>query len=105
MILVKENNYSLVDLNKETLTISELKYQKLLREQLAWLNADYIQVKNKSLKLYQLYIPTISLLKSQAIIDTKKNIITTTRNATIKTTAIAMKIKTRGMPITISKTL
>ncbi len=56
MIPVKENNYSLVDLNKETLTISELKYQKLLREQLDWLNANYIQVQNKSSKLYQLYI-------------------------------------------------
>lgn len=56
MIPVKEDNYSLVDLNKETLTISELKYQKLLREQLDWLNANYIQVKNKSKKLYQLYI-------------------------------------------------
>ena len=56
MIPVKENNYTLVDLNKETLTISELKYQKLLREQLVWLNANYIQVKNKSLKLYKLYI-------------------------------------------------
>ncbi len=51
MIPVKENNYSLVDLNKETLTISELKYQKLLREQLDWLNANYIQVQNKSSKL------------------------------------------------------
>ena len=55
MIPVNKNNYSLVDLNKETLTISELKYQKLLREQLAWLNANYQQVKNKSFKLYQLY--------------------------------------------------
>ena len=55
MIPVNENNYSLVDLNKETLTIAELKYQKLLREQLDWLNANYHQVKNKSLKLYQLY--------------------------------------------------
>ena len=36
-----ENNYSLVDLKKETLTIAELKYQKLLREQLDWLNAKY----------------------------------------------------------------
>lgn len=27
MIPVNENNYSLVDLNKETLTIAELKYQ------------------------------------------------------------------------------
>ncbi len=56
MIPVNENNYSLVDLNKETLTISELKYQKLLREQLDWLNSNYIKVKNKSHKLYQLYI-------------------------------------------------
>ncbi len=56
MIPVNENNYSLVDLNKETLTISELKYQKLLKEQLDWLNANYIQVKNKSKKLYQLCI-------------------------------------------------
>ena len=38
MIPVNENNYSLVDLNKETLTIAELK-----------------QVKNKSFRLYQLY--------------------------------------------------
>ena len=55
MIPVNEDNYSLVDLNKETLTIAELKYQKLLREQLNWLNANYKQVKNKSFKLYQLY--------------------------------------------------
>ena len=55
MIPVNENNYSLVDLNKETLTIEELKYQKLLKEQLAWLNANYQQVKNKSSKLYQLH--------------------------------------------------
>ena len=55
MIPVNENNYSLVDLKKETLTIAELKYQKLLREQLDWLNANYKQVRNKSFKLYQLY--------------------------------------------------
>lgn len=55
MIPVNKNNYTLVDLSKETLTISELKYQKLLIEQLNWLNANYYQVKNKSLKLYQLY--------------------------------------------------
>ena len=55
MIPVNNKNYTLVDLNKETLTISEMKYQKLLREQLAWLNANYHQVKNKSFKLYELY--------------------------------------------------
>ena len=55
MIPVKEKYYTLVDLNKEILTIAELKYQKLLQEQLSWLNANYHQVKNKSLKLYKLY--------------------------------------------------
>jgi len=55
MIPVNKENYTLVDLNKQTLTISEMKYQKLLREQLAWLNANYHQVKNKSFKLYELY--------------------------------------------------
>ena len=55
MIPVIDKNYTLVDLNKETLTIAELKYQKLLKEQLNWLNAHYRQVKNKSFRLYQLY--------------------------------------------------
>lgn len=55
MIPVNEKNYLLVDLNKEVITTEELKYQKLLKEQLAWLNANYYQVKNRSFKLYQLY--------------------------------------------------
>ena len=55
MIPVNENNYTLVDLYKKTLTLEELKYQKLLVEQLNWLNSNYYQVKNKSFKLYQLY--------------------------------------------------
>ena len=55
MIPVTDKNYTLVDLNKETLAIAELKYQKLLKEQLNWLNANYHQVKNKSFRLYQLY--------------------------------------------------
>ena len=55
MIPVNKNNYTLVDLNKETVTIEESKYQKLLREQLDWLNANYYQVKNKAFKLYKLY--------------------------------------------------
>ena len=55
MIPVNKLNYSLINLNKNTLTIEEEKYQKLLKEQLAWLNENYNQVKNKSLKLYQLY--------------------------------------------------
>ena len=56
MIPVKENNYKVINLNKKTLTLSENKYQELLRDQLNWLNENYIQVKNKSLKLYNLYI-------------------------------------------------
>ncbi len=55
MIPVHTNNYYLIDLNKETVTVEELKYQKLLKQQLAWLNANYHQVKNKSFRLYQLY--------------------------------------------------
>lgn len=55
MIPVMKRDYTIVDLNKETLTISELKYQKLLRMQLNWLNENYYQVKNKSFKLYKLY--------------------------------------------------
>lgn len=56
MIPVTQKNYSLIDLNKEGLTTSELKYQKLLKEQLLWLNSNYNKVKNNSYKLYELYI-------------------------------------------------
>ena len=55
MIPVLEKCYCLVDLNKKTLTLEEYKYQKLLKEQLDWLNSNYIQIYNKSYKLYQLY--------------------------------------------------
>lgn len=55
MIPVTEKNYTIIDLNNEVLTISELQYQKLLKEQLSWLNANYYQVKNKSYRLYKLY--------------------------------------------------
>ena len=55
MIPVNKKNYYCVDLDKKILTVPELKYQKLLKEQLNWLNSNYYQVKNKSLKLYELY--------------------------------------------------
>ena len=55
MIPVKEKNYSLINLNEKVTTIEEMKYQKMLREQLLWLNANYYQIKNKSMKLYNLY--------------------------------------------------
>ena len=55
MIPVKENNYHLIDLSADTLNSSEAKYKKLLREQLDWLNTNYVQVKKKAIKLYNLY--------------------------------------------------
>lgn len=55
MIPVNERNYSLINLNRKDLSSDELKYQKLLQEQLDWLNSNYIQVRNKSSKLYELY--------------------------------------------------
>ena len=55
MIPVNKTNYTLLNLDIEPLTNSELKYQKLLKEQLRWLNENYIQIKNKSSKLYNLY--------------------------------------------------
>ena len=56
MIPVYEKNYSLINLNRESLTKTEFKYCKLLKEQLSWLNENYEQVTNKSTKLYKLYI-------------------------------------------------
>ena len=56
MIPVRENNYAIVNLNKPAFNESEQKYQKMLIEQLDWLNAHYRQIKSKSFKLYNLYI-------------------------------------------------
>lgn len=55
MIPVNRNNYSLLDLDSKPISIPEIKYQKLMKEQIVWLNENYIQVKNKSYKLYNLY--------------------------------------------------
>jgi len=55
MIPVTEKNYFLIDLNKRLTNIEDLKYQRMLRQQLNWLNTNYNQVKNKSFKLYKLY--------------------------------------------------
>ena len=55
MIPVQRNNYYIIDLNKQTETLEAEKYRNLLREQLMWLNSNYIQVKDKSYKLYKLY--------------------------------------------------
>lgn len=55
MIPVYKSNYYLIDLNRKVTSLEDIKYQKLLREQLDWLNSNYDQVKNKSFKLYMLY--------------------------------------------------
>ena len=55
MVPVKVDNYELVDLDSDKIILSERKYQKLLKQQLLWLNENYIQVKTKSFKLYDLY--------------------------------------------------
>lgn len=56
MIPVTKGNYKIIDLNKNNLSSKEKKYQELLKDQLNWLNENYIQVKNKSYKLYNMYV-------------------------------------------------
>lgn len=51
MIIVNSNNYELLALDSE-----EIKYRKLLLEQLDYLNKNYFQVISESYKLYNLYI-------------------------------------------------
>ena len=55
MIPVKKENYRVIYFNEQNLTILEKKYQELLKDQIKWLNENYIQVMNKSYKLYYLY--------------------------------------------------
>lgn len=52
MIPVDKEYYNVINLNKKITNLEQLKYQKLLREQLDWLNSNYIQIKGKALKLY-----------------------------------------------------
>ena len=55
MIPVIENNYKEIDLYAIPVDKEERKYQKMLKEQLAWLNANKNQISNRSYKLYQKY--------------------------------------------------
>lgn len=55
MLPVTESNYSLIDLNVSSGSIKDQKYLKLLKEQVRWLNKNYIQVKTKAWRLYHLY--------------------------------------------------
>ena len=55
MIPVNKENYQVINVNIKKEDDKEIKYQELLKDQLNWLNENYIQVKNKSYKLYNLY--------------------------------------------------
>jgi len=55
MIPVNPQNYEIINLNKSKKNFKDLQYQELLREQLKWLNKYQKEVKNKALKLYNLY--------------------------------------------------
>lgn len=55
MIPVNKENYQVINVNITRKNDKEIKYQELLKDQLNWLNENYIQVKNKSYKLYNLY--------------------------------------------------
>ena len=56
MIPVNKNNYELLDLKSKSNNTSEMKYKKLLLEQLDYLNENYFHVVSNSYKLYELYI-------------------------------------------------
>ena len=56
MLPVTENNIIRLDLNKDSLTISEEKYTKLLRKQLYWLSRNSEKLYNRSKKLYDKYM-------------------------------------------------
>lgn len=56
MLPVMNTNIIILDLNKPCLTKSEEKYQKLLKEQIYWLNRHKKSLYLKSQKLYNLYV-------------------------------------------------
>ena len=55
MIPINKKYYKVIDVNTKKEILQDEKYRELLYDQLNWLNENYIQVKNKSLKLYNLY--------------------------------------------------
>lgn len=56
MLPVSKNNIIKLDLDKVCLTKSEMKYNKLLKEQIYWLNRNDEKLYSKSRKLYNNYI-------------------------------------------------
>ena len=55
MIPVTSSNYKIIYFAKISMNLSDKKYYELLKDQLFWLNKYYVQVVNKSSKLYNLY--------------------------------------------------
>ena len=55
MIPVTPNNYGVVNLNRKTNTLNELKYLLLLQNQYKWLNAHCDVIKNRAQNLYNKY--------------------------------------------------
>lgn len=56
MLPVMDNNVKVIDLNKEYAKKSDIKYQKLLKEQIYWLNRNDEKLYNRACKLYFSYI-------------------------------------------------
>ncbi len=56
MIPVTENNIIKIDLNKKCLNELDKKYNKLLKEQIFWLNRNSEKIYGRSKKLYDKYI-------------------------------------------------
>ncbi len=56
MLPVRENNYSLIDLDKDKYLLKNQKYQNLLIRQSWWLRDNFSEVQKKAEKLYTLYM-------------------------------------------------
>ena len=56
MLPVTRNNIIKLDLNKDSLTETEQKYTKLLKEQIYWLNRNNKKLYGRSKKLYDKYV-------------------------------------------------
>ena len=55
MIPVQKQQYTYIDLNKKVVNKKEEKYQKLLKEQIYWLNRNQEKLRQKAKKLYNKY--------------------------------------------------
>ena len=62
MLPVRKNNIIKLDLDKESLTKSEEKHLKLLKEQIYWLNRNDEKLYGRSKKLYDKYIDSTMVL-------------------------------------------